>query len=65
MLDGELYVLGRIGDSVKVRGRTVFVEDVEAKVFSVDGIPKRKAVVLAGADGARNTLAALVEGKPR
>ena len=64
MLDGELYVLGRIGDSVKVRGRTVFVEDVEAKVFSVDGIPKRKAIVLAGADGARNTLAALVEGTP-
>ena len=63
MLDGELYVLGRIGDSLKVRGRTVFVEDVEAKIFAVEGIRRRKAVVLAGADGARNTLAAIVEGK--
>ena len=49
MLDGELYVLGRIGDSVKVRGRTVFVEDVEAKVFPVDGIRKAQGGRAAGA----------------
>lgn len=30
LLDGELYVLGRLGDAIKVRGRTVLAEDVEA-----------------------------------
>ena len=63
MLDGELYVLGRIGDSMKVRGRTVFVEDVEAQVAAADGLARRKAVVLAGADGQRNTIAAIVEAR--
>ena len=42
MLDGELYVLGRIGDSMKIRGRTVFVEDVEAQVNAAEGIASRK-----------------------
>ena len=63
MLDGELFVLGRIGDSMKIRGRTVFVEDVEAQVNATEGIASRKVVVLAGADGSRNTLAAIVEAK--
>jgi fatty-acyl-CoA synthase len=63
MLDGELYVLGRIGDSMKIRGRTVFVEDVEAQVAAADGLARRKAVVLAGADGQRNTIAAIVEAR--
>ena len=63
MLDGELFVLGRIGDSMKIRGRTVFVEDVEAQVNAAEGIASRKVVVLAGADGSRNTLAAIVEAK--
>ena len=63
LLDGDLYVLGRIGDSMKVRGRTVFVEDVEAQVSAAEGVPKHKVVVLAGADGQRNTIAAIVEAK--
>lgn len=63
LLDGDLYVLGRIGDSMKVRGRTVFVEDVEAQVAATEGISRRKAVVLAGADGQRSTIAAVVEAK--
>lgn len=61
--DGDLYVLGRIGDSMKVRGRTVFVEDVEAQVAATEGIGARKAVVLAGADGEGNTIAAVVEAR--
>jgi alkylation response protein AidB-like acyl-CoA dehydrogenase/acyl-CoA synthetase (AMP-forming)/AMP-acid ligase II len=61
IVDGELYVLGRIGDSLKVRGRTVFVEDIEAQIAAADGISKGKVVVLAGADGKRNMLAAVVE----
>ncbi|WP_239376682.1 AMP-binding protein [Frankia sp. Cj5] len=30
--DGELYVLGRLGDSFKLRGRTIFMEDVELEI---------------------------------
>jgi acyl-CoA synthetase (AMP-forming)/AMP-acid ligase II len=29
MLDGELYVVGRVGDSIKRNGRWIFAEDVE------------------------------------
>jgi alkylation response protein AidB-like acyl-CoA dehydrogenase/acyl-CoA synthetase (AMP-forming)/AMP-acid ligase II len=61
IVDGELYVLGRIGDSLKVRGRTLFVEDIEAQLAAADGVSKGKVVVLAGADGERNVLAAVVE----
>ncbi|WP_199434078.1 AMP-binding protein [Qaidamihabitans albus] len=30
LLDGELYVLGRLGDAMKLRGRTVLAEELEA-----------------------------------
>ncbi|MFG3135615.1 AMP-binding protein [Streptomyces sp. NPDC048211] len=30
--DGELYVVGRIGESVKVRGTSLYAEDVEAEL---------------------------------
>jgi acyl-CoA synthetase (AMP-forming)/AMP-acid ligase II len=61
---GELFVLGRLGDSIKVRGRTVFVEDVEARLASVEGIQKGKCVVLAGTNRGRSCLVALVEAQP-
>jgi alkylation response protein AidB-like acyl-CoA dehydrogenase/acyl-CoA synthetase (AMP-forming)/AMP-acid ligase II len=61
LLEDELYVLGRIGDSVKVRGRTLFVEDIEAQLAAADGVSKGKVVVLAGGDGRRNMIAAVVE----
>jgi fatty-acyl-CoA synthase len=61
LIGGELYVLGRLGDSLKVRGRTLFVEDIEAQLAVVEGVSRGKVVVLAGADGRRNVLAAVVE----
>ncbi|HEX8647174.1 MAG TPA: AMP-binding protein [Thermoleophilaceae bacterium] len=63
LLDGELYVLGRLGDSLKVRGRQVFVEDLEARAATF-GVQKGKCVILAGDDNGRNVLAALVEDLP-
>jgi acyl-CoA synthetase (AMP-forming)/AMP-acid ligase II len=60
-IDGELFVVGRLGDSIKVRGRTVFVEDVEARLVGVDGVQKGKCVVLAGSDASRNLVVAVVE----
>jgi acyl-CoA synthetase (AMP-forming)/AMP-acid ligase II len=63
LLDGELYVLGRLGDSLMVRGRQVFVEDLEARAAQF-GVQKGKCVILAGDDSGRNVLAALVEDMP-
>jgi acyl-CoA synthetase (AMP-forming)/AMP-acid ligase II len=46
-LDGQLYVLGRLGDSIKVRGRTVFAEDIEAALEPL-GAPPRRMIALLG-----------------
>lgn len=46
LLHGELYVLGRVGDSVKVRGRSIFAEDVEQQLRKTGAPPHRLAVVL-------------------
>lgn len=44
---GELFVIGRIGDSLKVRGRAVFAEDVEDALRGTDQLQEgRYAVVL-------------------
>ncbi|MFB4312595.1 AMP-binding protein [Actinomadura sp. 21ATH] len=49
--EGQLFVLGRMGDSIKVRGRSVYVEDLEAKVAEVCGMHKGRIVVV-GVPGA-------------
>jgi acyl-CoA synthetase (AMP-forming)/AMP-acid ligase II len=46
MHKGDLYVLGRIGDSLQVRGRNVYVEDLEASLADAGLLPQ--AVILAG-----------------
>jgi acyl-CoA synthetase (AMP-forming)/AMP-acid ligase II len=47
---GQLYVLGRLGDSLKLRGRTLFAEEVEAAIEQT-GVPRhRHAVVLGHTD---------------
>ena len=45
--DGQLFVLGRLGDGLKVRGRMVFAESLEARLCEL-GIPERRAAVLLG-----------------
>jgi acyl-CoA synthetase (AMP-forming)/AMP-acid ligase II len=58
--DGQLFVLGRIGDSVKVRGRTLLAEDVEAALESA-GLPRYRQAVLLGTRGDRPTAVVVVE----
>lgn len=63
LVGNQLFVLGRLGDGVKVRGRMVFAEDLEAAVISA-GIPAHRLVVLVGmARGARK-IVALLEQAP-
>ncbi|MFI8454272.1 AMP-binding protein [Kitasatospora sp. NPDC085464] len=45
--EGQLYVVGRLGDGVKVRGKMVFAESLEAKLHEL-GIPQRRVAVLLG-----------------
>jgi acyl-CoA synthetase (AMP-forming)/AMP-acid ligase II len=57
---GELYVVGRLGDSVKEFGRWVFAEDAEARAIAVSTSPRHTAVVIGELDG-RNTAVVLIE----
>ncbi len=45
---GELFVVGRMGDALKVRGRTVFAEDVEDAVAARLGVARHRVVALLG-----------------
>lgn len=62
--EGELYVVGRIGDSLKVRGRSVYVEDLEARLARLDGIVRDRCALFSGAQDEGDALVALVEGVP-
>ncbi|WP_331461105.1 hypothetical protein [Micromonospora tarapacensis] len=46
--DGELFVLGRLGDSLKVRGRTVFAEDLDAVLGAALGAPPGRLATVLG-----------------
>lgn len=47
---GQLFVAGRLGDSLKLRGRTLFAEDVEDELIRVGMPPHRVAVLLGQLD---------------
>jgi fatty-acyl-CoA synthase len=46
--DGDLYVIGRLGDAVKVRGKTLYAEDMEGKLSALPDVPTGRCVVLPG-----------------
>ena len=62
--DGELFVLGRMGDSLKIRGRSIFVEDLETEVARVTGLPKSRFAVVSVPGAGTPTVALLVEAPP-
>jgi fatty-acyl-CoA synthase len=64
LLDEELFVVGRIGDSLKVRGRTVYVEDLDAKVGTATGLGPGRAVVVSSASQGRPGVALVAEAPP-
>ncbi len=60
LLGGQLYVLGRLGDSLKVRGRAVFAEDIEAALATA-GLPGHRLAVALGVHDGRPTAVAVLE----
>jgi acyl-CoA synthetase (AMP-forming)/AMP-acid ligase II len=60
LLSGELYVLGRLGDALKVRGRAVFAEDIEAALATA-GLPGHRLAVALGIHDGKPTAVAVLE----
>ncbi|MFD1939798.1 AMP-binding protein [Nonomuraea mangrovi] len=58
--DGQLFVIGRLGDAMKVRGRTVFAEDIESALLEA-GVPRLRAAVLLGSRASGATGVVLLE----
>lgn len=52
--DGELFVVGRLGDSLKIRGTWLFAEDLERGTRQVSG-PEEPVTVLLGVLGGRES----------
>jgi acyl-CoA synthetase (AMP-forming)/AMP-acid ligase II len=61
VLGGELFVLGRLGDGLKLRGITVLAEDVEA-TLEAGGFPPRRLAVAFGYRGDAPTALVVLEG---
>jgi len=61
MLDGEVFVVGRIGDSLKVRGRRVHSEDIESALTEALGLPPGRCGVAMGSLAETDVLAVVIE----
>lgn len=58
--DGQLFVLGRLGDALKLRGRALFAEDLELAMAQT-GVPALRMAALLGHRGAEPTVVAVFE----
>jgi fatty-acyl-CoA synthase len=61
---GEVFVTGRLGDALKLRGVTLYAEDIEAKLTAIEGVPKGRCVVVPGLAEGVDSVAVIVEAKP-
>ncbi|GAA2681119.1 AMP-binding protein [Streptomyces lunalinharesii] len=59
--DGQLFVIGRLGDGLKVSGKMVFAESLETLLHQ-RGIPERRVAVLLGVRDGRPTGVAVFGG---
>ena len=59
MRDGELFVIGRLGDSLKVRGLSVFAEDLEVELGALPQVGNAVVVLLGSGSGSRPTAVAV------
>ena len=50
LLDGDLFVLGRMGDSLKVNGRSVYVEDLDIRASAATGLDRSRLAVVSTYD---------------
>jgi fatty-acyl-CoA synthase len=62
--DGELFVVGRLGDSIKIRGRTIYAEDIEAKLTALPSVPKGRTIVIPGWRRGEESVTVVTETDP-
>jgi acyl-CoA synthetase (AMP-forming)/AMP-acid ligase II len=65
MLDGELFVIGRMGDSIKLGGRHVWAESLEIQIAAAIGTAPHRCLVVSAPGAVSETVAVLVEGPRR
>jgi acyl-CoA synthetase (AMP-forming)/AMP-acid ligase II len=61
VLDGEVFVIGRVGDSLKVRGAFLHAEEIEADLAVLPGLPAGRAAAIFGTISGRDVAAVLIE----
>lgn len=61
VLDGQLYVIGRMGDSIKVRGVKLYAEDLDVKIGAATGMNSGRYAAILGTVGATDVVVAIVE----
>lgn len=61
LVDAQLYVLGRMGTSLKVNGRSVFTEDLDIAVADAMGLRSDRLVTVAVNDGDLPGVAVFIE----
>ncbi|GAA3734200.1 hypothetical protein GCM10022402_13150 [Salinactinospora qingdaonensis] len=59
--DGQLFVLGRLGDALKIRGRSLFAEDLEVALNTTVNVPEERMAVVLGERGGTPTAVAVME----
>ncbi|MBO0855177.1 MAG: AMP-binding protein [Nocardia sp.] len=61
---GDLYVLGRMGDSIKINGRSVYAEDLDALLAAATGIEAGRLATVATTESGRPAVVVFAVAKP-
>jgi fatty-acyl-CoA synthase len=64
LYDGDIYVVGRMGNSLKIRGRSVYVEDLDAAVANATGLAMGRLSVVGSQDGGQPRVVLFAEVPP-
>ncbi|WP_405163150.1 AMP-binding protein [Nocardia sp. NBC_01499] len=62
--DGDLYVLGRMGDSITINGRNVYAEDLDARITEATGLPRTKLTVVCTTEAGQPTVVVFAAAAP-
>lgn len=62
--EGDIYVVGRMGNSLKIRGRSVYVEDLDAAVVNATGLGRGRLSVVGSQEGGRPGVVLFAEAPP-
>ncbi|MGD0454207.1 MAG: AMP-binding protein [Solirubrobacteraceae bacterium] len=62
--DGRLFILGRIADSLSLRGQSLYADDLETMVATIDGVSRGRFAIFTGIEAEGPAIVALVEDEP-